>query len=1402
MTQEELQALWNSGANQQPTAPTTQEDLQALWNSPEARNVNDDDGMFGESIDIAQSSGLKQLSDIYNVAEKASQSDFMKPITEGYNKFARGVEEYFGGDQKLGVLSDEGEDFLGTGASYQELRDPAAQGLRDQLTGVKPETREKINADMAKAQEDWAQGNYESSIGSVIPNLPYLLAESAPEMATLMAGAPGFATVVGTRLSNQSEEFERNNGRPMEFGEMVQTAGNIAATMAAEKMLVKTGISNTIGKGANKLGLGGRAGGIAGAAAGEAAQEYAEGIQETYDTQRIGDRTLGEIMTDPNQAFQGAVGGLMGGSLAGTGVAGKYGMEAGRAGLDVARDKTLKSLYDLNQQYNAEQDAKAEVVADIERSGLDALTKEGFDRLSAEEKIKIAEDKGVKVFTTDVIKPENITTQQMQKLSERVLAGMSGPRNVQSEGVVNNLVSWLADMGADQEPAIIQEEIVNNLNKFRNNKIDKFHNQKINIFNKISGNPIDISKTISKIENEIAEYERKGGLFKEFLPVLKQGLDSFKKSGDITDVEASRKQFGAKLKDRNNITNTDEGQKALNRIYKVLSEDIGAYVTKYGDKNDYKKWKEANEELHSMHTEVKGSAVLNVIKKGEANPTLINGILKKDNIKDIKKLYKNLDKEGRKHLKAALISIVVNEKAQGKDPKSFMKNAFKNKYKLEQILSKSEQEALNGLIILIKTAERSQDANTQINTGDQASTYIAPVVAGAVGFYAGGPIAAALMSLGAGYASRLFESKAIRNGLIKLGKMNGRMQESYARIVHNQIQKAIKILEADQAKREAQISQIAAEKEAYQNRPGMRQKVGDFLDDIENEANKAAGGGTPPLIPSYDNKEYLLNKLGLDKFKAKVLVSRGEADSEIRDRIISSSDKVIKDIMEDPYLDRKTFNGIIRLRGGKIPLYTNLKFLDNIDWDSIEDTNLTELVDGLYNKQELVKELVRTGPGRGREAVIRYIRGGQYPLSTEIDELINLKEKAKQAQSKNTIELEVQNLKEVLSNAEVSGFVKRAIEHAKSKDKLIQIYKSSWDSIGADEKYELAKKTNDSDILQAIYEKEGLDGDYEVLGEVISNKNTPESIVNELIDDENMNVIQYFKLHENLSEETIENLFDGLGYEFEEEIKDHKNAKDYMKKFYEYREDGSDEIKLWEAKEKFGGNKQAQSKNTVELTNKNNNTGYNEDMNIQKDGIKKIGDPITISKSNGNMSIEAQKLDNNDHPVFTEMEYNLNYKNGENRKLYVLYNKIAKNYIVKSEPTDDVLIDPSNNTDRTREFDIELENDAAFDSFINNVKLLTPEAFDSREFDKIQNINPFEKKVFESKINNKNNIVEKAEKKAPETEVERIKAEYDRIHDIALKKKRADRKADITEEMNMLKKLEKQKKEAIENAKL
>lgn len=312
-----------------------------------AKQINaaaDTDGRIMESIDLAQSAGLKLWGDMSAAAIKAIRSLIsafgVNPDDIGFKENTR---------------------LLGTDELVENVR--KNEKLRDEVVGYG--TRDAWQAEQLKYQTAVGGSKYGEAAWNVVMNLDRYLAESAPEMGLLMVPYAGIPSLVGTRLSNQMEEFEANNNREMTPDEMLSTGATILATLVPEKLLVKTGANSVLNKLTRRQGTKDNAVIGVGISAGEEAlQEGSEAVQEQWATGKAEDRTdlnkLAELATN-DQTIGGVIaGGAMGGALRGAGEAiaatpDALGMtvDATKRGIELATETPIQKEQRINREFSA-----------------------------------------------------------------------------------------------------------------------------------------------------------------------------------------------------------------------------------------------------------------------------------------------------------------------------------------------------------------------------------------------------------------------------------------------------------------------------------------------------------------------------------------------------------------------------------------------------------------------------------------------------------------------------------------------------------------------------------------------------------------------------------------------------------------------------------------------------------------------------------------------------------------------------------------------------------------------------------------------------------------------------------------------------------------------------------------
>ena len=293
---------------------------------------SDTDGMVGESVDIAQSSLIQEWGKVN------------KAVVDS----GRWLGEKLGVDEETmkSILPDESGIF---GKKFSEI---SRQEVADKMAGVMAKTREEQQKGMQNALENIKKGNYLDASFDTFKILPYMLGDSAGEMAAIAMGAPGITLAVAARVNEDAETYEKNNGKKPDAEWMLGSTLLNAGALFGEKFLIKSGVGSIVEKGVSKAK---RTGGIVASAVGEAAQEYYDQVQQEYMTQKEGEKTLEEIATSPEAQLGALAGGVMGGALRGTGEAG-----------GVAVEKVLQpSTQRIQDELEKRREAKAELDKEV-----------------------------------------------------------------------------------------------------------------------------------------------------------------------------------------------------------------------------------------------------------------------------------------------------------------------------------------------------------------------------------------------------------------------------------------------------------------------------------------------------------------------------------------------------------------------------------------------------------------------------------------------------------------------------------------------------------------------------------------------------------------------------------------------------------------------------------------------------------------------------------------------------------------------------------------------------------------------------------------------------------------------------------------------------------------------------
>lgn len=396
---------------------------------------------------------------------------------------------------------------------------------------------------------------------------------------------------------------------------------------------------------------------------------------------------------------------------------------------------------------------------------------------AAKQGIEEAEQLGQRVATTDVFRPKT----KAGKLMERAAESTIGPAQFYRSGqqakryqMVKNLAN---EYGYDPTVKYL-DKVYGDLSQTWKDKLDKFSDNKIEVINRLdTKGVVPMNRTISKIDEEIKLLKKKSksGEYNDLITEF----ENFKTdiSGEsLSIIEDARERLGKKLaKDPNLAHLKDKGEKIAGKIYGTLNDEMGNFIQSQGGRPDFLKWKVANKQLQKLNEHRRFKTLRRVLADGDQNPEVVKDLLLSDKPSNVKILYRNLSPQGRQRARQALLHEAF-KKAGGYEeftPDKF-KNALKNlKERTGVIFSGDDGKVIEGIYKALKLTEKAGEGVAAPLTGVSNLPYVTSILGGTIGYGSGmGTLAGAVaLPLSLSTATRIYNSKPIRNALLKLAYM-------------------------------------------------------------------------------------------------------------------------------------------------------------------------------------------------------------------------------------------------------------------------------------------------------------------------------------------------------------------------------------------------------------------------------------------------------------------------------------------------------------------------------------------------------------------------------------------------------------------------------------------------------
>ncbi|WP_171998414.1 lytic transglycosylase domain-containing protein [Cronobacter sp. JZ38] len=387
-------------------------------------------------------------------------------------------------------------------------------------------------------------------------------------------------------------------------------------------------------------------------------------------------------------------------------------------------------------------------------AGYRALT--GSMAPEAAQAIRFAEQNNVPLTTTDVIPPTSRVGRAAQTTAENIpFVGTSGMRAAQQESR-SQLVQNFANKFGEYNPA----EVVNSL-KAKTSGIKQAAGRRLEqVQSAMSGVSIQPSRAIQQIDDEVARLQKLGGVADtDTISKLQAYRDELATGNvDLEQLSNLRSQFRMDVKGERPLMPT-RSDAAVQRVYRAMTGDIDSAIGQSLGNDVLRRYRQANAVYADEAAKLQNTRLKSVLMKGDLTPEVVNNMLFSKNKSEIQSLYNSVGQAGRVQMRNGIIGKAMEK--SGGSPDQFLRqlNIMSNQ---AGIAFKGEEAAyVRGLKNYLESTKQAARAGVSTPTGQQAVPLI-------MGFGAAANPTAAAAGVSYGLIARMYESKAVRNAMLRL----------------------------------------------------------------------------------------------------------------------------------------------------------------------------------------------------------------------------------------------------------------------------------------------------------------------------------------------------------------------------------------------------------------------------------------------------------------------------------------------------------------------------------------------------------------------------------------------------------------------------------------------------------
>ena len=375
-----------------------------------------------------------------------------------------------------------------------------------------------------------------------------------------------------------------------------------------------------------------------------------------------------------------------------------------------------------------------------------------------------AQEQDLPLMTTDVVPPKTFAGKSAQSAAEKIpVAGTGAAREAQQQAR-SDLIKNFSDKFGQYNP----EDVVSSLQRQTAKVKQAAGNARQGVINQMKDMNVIPTNAIKAIDDEIERLsktpsgEMRATADTQTIDKLMAYKTDLQADQSFDNLEQLRTQFRTDVKgDRIVMPNRSEA--AMTKIYTSMGKDISDSVSGSLGENAARQWQRSNAAFANEASKIRNTRLKSVLQKGDLTPEVANNLIYSNKPSEFKNLYRSLDSKGKNSARSAIIAKALEK--SGESPDRFLNQLNKMKSQLGVAFKGDDKQYLDGMMKYLDSTRQAGKAGVTTPTGQSLFQIGAPLGAAATGMQ--GIVAA----IGYGGLARAYESKAVRNSLLKLNSL-------------------------------------------------------------------------------------------------------------------------------------------------------------------------------------------------------------------------------------------------------------------------------------------------------------------------------------------------------------------------------------------------------------------------------------------------------------------------------------------------------------------------------------------------------------------------------------------------------------------------------------------------------